>query len=74
MTKRIDWTRVKSGRSNSSPAFEAAVADVYRTIRENGGWNLGSQWLQGTARLIVARLAHVHGFRPPRRSPKKDAP
>jgi hypothetical protein len=59
-----DWTRAKNGTANSSERFQTAVAEVRRLILDNGGWNLDRHWVDGTARLIVAQLAHVHGFAP----------
>jgi hypothetical protein len=61
-----DWTRSHDGygASNSSPEFLAAVAEVRRLIQENGGGCLDRNWVEGIARLIVAQLAHVHGFAP----------
>ncbi len=60
-----DWTADPSGRSNSSQAFEGLVGEVAQIIRAGSGCCLDPGWTQSTARMIVARLAHVHHLAPP---------
>jgi hypothetical protein len=67
--KDKDWTADETGRSNSSKEFLEAVAEVTRLICNH---SLGDD-PETTARLIVARLAHVHGMTvPPSRSRPKE--
>ena len=58
-----DWTRSEDGRANSSAVFRSLVDEVERVIRGDA-----HKLIEGragdTARLIMARLAHVHGFGP----------
>lgn len=61
-----DWTCDESGRSNSSDLYNTTVSEVARLISSGGpGMCLDRNWVHGTAGLIVAHLAHKHGFRPP---------
>ena len=60
-----DWTTdPETGRSNSSPQFQALAAEVEGLLRRSGGLSLSPQWAASTARLIVAKLAHEHGLTP----------
>lgn len=59
---REDWTRGPDGRSNSSPAFVAAVAHVERVIRDSAH-TLMNNGAGITAGVIVANLAHMDEFR-----------
>lgn len=58
-----DWTTHK-GRANSSPKFKKLVGEVARLIKSNGGHCLDEGWVEGTAQLVMAQLAHVHGVKP----------
>ena len=59
-----DWTRdPATGRSNSSHAFNEAVTHVTRLIRDSA-YDLIAGRADSVAVLIVAQLAHKHGFRP----------
>ena len=65
----VDWTiDPKTNRSNSSPEFVQLVSEVTRLIKNdlltiNGSLKRGEN-VEGTARLIIAQLAHVHGLAP----------
>ena len=64
MTQREDWTiNPKTGRSNSSPLFEALIEEVARIIRSDARQLLAGN-AHMTARLIMAQLAHVHKLAP----------
>jgi hypothetical protein len=58
--RRRDWTVGRNGRTNSSKEFNEAVAEVYDVLSSH---RLGGD-LAHTARLIVARLAHVRHLAP----------
>ena len=59
-----DWTvDTRTGKSNSSPTFLMLVDEVTRLIKDDAHY-LISTGPQGTARLIMAQLAHVHGLQP----------
>lgn len=64
MSGSNDWTAGRDGRSNTSPLFEALVLEVARLIRSEAFTLLDGR-AEDTARLIVARLAHSHGLKPP---------
>lgn len=65
-----DWTvDQETGRSNSSAAFNAAVDAVARLIRNSAHDLIGGR-VESVATLIVAQLAHIHGFAPGRVSPE----
>lgn len=57
--EKPNWTCSKRG-SNSSKAFLRIVAEVERMLRDH---RIGDD-PNGTARLIVAQLAHTHGLQP----------
>jgi hypothetical protein len=57
-----DWTE-KNGMSNSSDAFVKMVDVVDDLIMSSSRDLIGGR-SQVVARLIVAQLAHNHGFRP----------
>lgn len=61
---RVDWTvDPKTGRTNSSAAFEVLCGEVERMIR-GSAYPLIAGHADGVARGIVARLAHVYGCKP----------
>ena len=69
MTNIPNWTiDPTSGRSNSSPEFNALVKVVARLLR-NEAHSLILGQSDTSARLIMAQLAHVHGLVP---CPRKD--
>jgi len=61
--ERTDWTRSAAGQSNASPIYLGLVAEVGSLIRSSAH-DLISGNAEGVARLIVSRLAHVHGVGP----------
>lgn len=63
-----DWTADASGRSNSSPLFEAMIEEVARLIRQEAHFLLQGD-TESVARLIMAQLAHKHGLGPARSTP-----
>ena len=68
-----DWTEA-DGRSNSSPEFLRCCKEVERLLLAGAGGILQPGWLSGSARLIVAQLAHVHHLAPwPPVSPERIA-
>ena len=59
-----DWTYdPDSGRTNSVPEYVALVAEVGRLMR-NSLHVIDPQVIDGTARLIMAQLAHVQNLVP----------
>ena len=56
-----DWTCNERGVSNSSEQYLRIVQTVERLIREDA-WMLINGKADRTAGLIVAQLAHKHGF------------
>lgn len=60
MTDHHDWTRGEDGRSNSSAEYLRLVEEVGRLI---ANVRVGEDPRQ-VARLILSRLAHVHGLAP----------
>lgn len=62
---RQDWTKdPMTQRSNSSPKFLELVDRVARIIRGDAAALLNGR-AEETARLILAKIAHEHGLRPP---------
>lgn len=59
-----DWTSIGQ-RSNCSPFFESLVLEIARLIRDDARSLLAGN-AEGSARLILAQLAHVHGLAPER--------
>lgn len=57
-----DWTAA-DGRANSSPEFLRLCDEIEQIIRGDA-YSLIAGRSDRTARLIMARLAHVHGLRP----------
>ena len=55
----LDWTAA-NGQANSSPLYLALVAEVTRSIEDI---RVGSA-VAPTARVIMSKLAHVHGLAP----------
>lgn len=70
LQQAADWTRDARGVSNSSAAFAHAVDAVFDILRHH---RLDSD-LRDTSRLIVALLAHVHGFAPRADVPPSPSP
>ena len=61
----LDWTvDPQTGRSNSSEQFTRLVGEVERLVLASSGTCLSREWARGTAALVMAQLAHVHGLRP----------
>ena len=62
--QKPDWTvDPETGRSNSSPAYLAAV-DRVKTIILGSGYDIVRGQIEGVARLIVSNLAHGQGLQP----------
>ena len=60
-----DWTvDPETGRSNSSAEFLRLEDEIARLITSGGGQALSRAWARDAARLILAQLAHKHGFAP----------
>ena len=60
-----DWTIGPGGRTNTSAEFEALVYVVEQLIRNSAHTLISGGGPKEVARLIVAKLAHVHGLRLP---------
>ncbi|MDP1718966.1 MAG: hypothetical protein Q8L24_00895 [bacterium] len=60
----VDWTvDPKTHCSNSSPEFRQLVSEVARLIKAEAYRLLNGQ-VESAAGLIMAQLAHKHGFAP----------
>lgn len=64
-----NWTQDESGVNNSSEKFVELCAEIERLIRGDAHMLINGN-AGATARLILAQLAHKHGFGPPPVEPK----